>query len=68
MNSNDYEKFEQREFDELAELERTDRHRTLVEFIQVGKRCGIDVILEIVDKNPPVSKVFDEVRLKLQEK
>jgi hypothetical protein len=67
VNSNDYEKFQQNVFDELADLEHADQQRILVDFVQAGKQCGIDVIAEIVDKQRPASEVLAEVKRKQQE-
>jgi uncharacterized protein (DUF488 family) len=64
MDSNNYDKFQQRIFDEMAELEEAEYQRLLVDFIQAGKMCGIDVIAEIAEKNRPVSEVVAEVRRK----
>jgi hypothetical protein len=68
MSSNDYDIFGQHVFAELADLQHADRQRILIDFIQAGQRCGIDVITEIVDKQRPTSEVIAEVKLKQQEK
>jgi len=47
MAPSDYEKFQQRMFDQLDDLEQADKQRILVEFLKVGYQCGIDVIKEI---------------------
>ena len=68
MSSDDYEKFQQRVFDELAELEYADQQRILVGMVLAGERYGIDVIAEIVDKHRPVSEVIAELKRKQQKK
>jgi hypothetical protein len=68
MSSNDYEKFQQRVFDELTELEQFERQRIIMDIVRAGKRCGIDVIAEIVDKQRPVSEVIAELKRKEQGK
>ena len=68
MSSNDYEKFQQRVFDELTELEQVERQRIIMDIVRAGKRCGIDVIAEIVDKHRPVSEVIAESKRKQQGK
>jgi hypothetical protein len=68
MCPNDYDIFRQHVFDELADLQHADKQRILIDFIQAGQRCGVDVITEIVDKQRPASQVLAEVNLKQQEK
>lgn len=46
MTHSDYEKFQQQIFDELDELEQAGR----ASFFEVGRRAGIDVVSEILDK------------------
>src|SRR5260370_1760321 len=64
MSSDDYVKFQQCVFDELAELEYADQQRILVGMVLAGERYGIDVITEIVDKHRPLSDVIVELRRK----
>ena len=68
MSPNDYEIFRQRVFDELAHLQHADRQRVLIDLVQAGQRCDIDVITEIVNKRRPASEVIAEVKRKHQEK
>jgi hypothetical protein len=68
MSPNDYKIFRQRVFDELVGLQHADRQRILIDLVQAGQRCGIDVITEIVNKERPASEVMTEVKRKHQEK
>jgi hypothetical protein len=55
-------------FDELAHLQHADRQRILIDLVQAGQRCDIDVITEIVNKHRPASEVIAEVKRKRREK
>jgi hypothetical protein len=68
MSPNDYEIFRQRVFDELVGLQHADRQRMLIDLVQAGQRCDIDVITEIDNKQRPASEVIAEVKRKHQEK
>ena len=68
MKPSDYEKFQQRMFDEMSDLEHVADERMLIDFIEEARRCGIDVAAEISKKQRPVSEVIAEVRRKQQEK
>jgi hypothetical protein len=67
MSPNDYEIFRRRVFDELVGLQHADRQRILIDLVQSGQRCDIDVITEIVNKQRPASEVMAEVKRKHQE-
>jgi hypothetical protein len=50
MSPNHYEILRQRLFADLADSQPDDQQLVLIDFIQAGHRCGLDVISEIVDK------------------
>ena len=62
MTRSDYEKFQQQIFDELDELEQAGRERLVASFVEIGRRAGIDVVSEILDKGKSVPEVFDAVQ------
>lgn len=62
MAQTDYEKFQQKMFDQLDDLEEAAQQRIIEDFVIAGRSCGIDVIAEIVDKHRPASDVITEVR------
>jgi len=62
MTPSNYERFQQQMFDQLDDLEQADQQRMIEDFIMAGRRCGIDVIAEIVDKGRSPSEVVAEVR------
>lgn len=62
----DYEKFQQRMFDELEDLERFEQQRIISEFVKAGQQCGVDVMSEILDKARLPSEVMAEIRQKTQ--
>jgi len=64
--SDDYEKFQQRIFDEIEEMETKDRDRILVEFVTAAYRCGIDVPKEI-KAGKPIDDIMKRVVAKRKE-
>ena len=62
LTRSDYEKFQQQIFDELDELEQAGRERLVASFVEIGRRAGIDVVSEILDKGKSVPEVFDAVQ------
>ena len=54
----DYEDFQQRIFDQLRELEEAEHQGIVIRFVERGKRCGVDVMTEILDKRKSVDEVF----------
>lgn len=57
MNSNNYEKFQQRMFDQLDELDFEYKQKVINEFILEGAKVGIDVISEFVDNHRSVEHI-----------
>ena len=55
---NNFERFRQRVFDELGELEQVDRKCAVETFVEYGRQHGVDVIAEVLDKGRSVSEVF----------
>ena len=55
---NNFERFRQRVFDELNELEQPDRQHAVESFVEYGRQHGIDVIAEVLDKGKSISEVF----------
>jgi len=53
-----FERFRQRVFEELDELEQVDRQHAIESFVEYGRQHGIDVITEVVDKGRSISEVF----------
>ena len=53
-----FERFRQRVFEELDELEQLDRQHAVESFVEYGRQHGIDVISEVLDKGRSVSEVF----------
>jgi len=53
-----FERFRQRVFEELDELEQIDRQHAAESFVEYGRQHGIDVITEVVDKGRSVSELF----------
>lgn len=64
MKQNSFEEFRRRVFDELDILERADRQRIVQDFVEAGKRVGIDVVTELLDRGKSASEVFDAIREK----
>jgi len=58
MMGSNFEKFQQRVFEELDELEELDRQHAVESFVEYGRQHGIDVIAEVLDKGRSVSEVF----------
>ncbi len=61
MPQSSFERFQQRIFDELDELERRDRERLVDKFVELGRRFRIDVVSEILDNGKSASEVFDAI-------
>jgi hypothetical protein len=57
-----YEQFQQRIFDQLDELELENRQRSVEQFVALGKKSGIDVISEILDKGKSAGEVLDLIK------
>ena len=53
-----FERFRQRVFEELDELEQIDRQHAAESFVEYGRQHGVDVITEVVDKGRSVTDVF----------
>jgi len=53
-----FERFRQRVFEELDELEQLDRQHAVESFVEYGRQHGVDVIAEVLDKGMSVSEVF----------
>ena len=53
-----FERFRQRVFEELDELEQLDRQQAVESFVEYGRQHGIDMIAEVLDKGRSVSEVF----------
>jgi len=53
-----FERFRQRVFEELDELEQLDRQLAVESFVEYGRQHGIDMIAEVLDKGRSVSEVF----------
>lgn len=61
MTDSEYEKFQQRIFDQLDDLELAYRERVVADFVERGAWVGIDVIAEILDKGKPASEVLKAI-------
>jgi hypothetical protein len=57
----DYEKFQQRIFDQLAEMEARERTRIVADLIAIGHRAGVDVVAEVLDKGKTLAEVLDAI-------
>lgn len=57
MSPNDYQKFQQRMFDQIEELDLEYKQRVINEFILDGLRVGIDVISEFVNNHKSVEDI-----------
>lgn len=57
MSPNDYEKFQQRMFDQIEELDFEYKQRVINEFILEGARVGVDVISEFLDNHKSVEDI-----------
>ena len=74
MKPNEYEKFQQQMFDQLDDLDRADQQSVqnekmrllLTEFVETGRRCGIDVVREI-DKGASILDLVDRVHQREKE-
>jgi hypothetical protein len=64
---NDYEKFQEKIFDQLDKLEVLGMQRTIEDLTKAGHQFGIDVIAEIGDKRRSVGEVVADVRKKEEE-
>ena len=64
MTPSNYEKFQQRVFEEMHDLPQADRERVIEDFVKAGLRVGLDVVGEIVDKQRSTAEVLAEVREK----
>jgi len=53
-----FERFQQRVFEELDELEQLDCQLAVESFVEYGRQHGIDMVAEVVDKGRSVSEVF----------
>lgn len=58
MEASDFDAFQRRVFDELDELEQVDRQYAVKCFVEYGRRHGVDVIAEVLDKGRSISEVF----------
>ena len=58
MTASKFERFQQRVFEELDELEELDRKHAVESFVEYGRQHGIDVIAEVLDKGRKISEVF----------
>lgn len=61
MAQKETERFYQRMYDELDELERKDRQRLVELFVELGRRVHIDVVAEILDKGKSTSEVLEAI-------
>jgi hypothetical protein len=53
-----FERFRQRVFEELDELEQLDRQQAVESFVEYGRQHGIDMIAEVLDKGRSMSEIF----------
>ncbi len=67
MTVSDYGKFQQRIFDEMNELNELNNQRIILDFLERGRLCGIDVIAEL-EKGRPLLEIAHEVNQKLPPK
>ena len=61
MALSEFERFQQRVFDELDELERTHREKVVNDFVELGTRFRVDVVSEILDRGKSVPEVFETI-------
>lgn len=64
MTPSNYEKFQQRVFEDMHDVPQADRERVIEDFVKAGLRVGVDVVSEIVDKQRSTAEVLAEVREK----
>jgi hypothetical protein len=62
----DCEKFQQRIFGEITELEGRDQTRIAADLVAIGKRAGVDVVVEVLDKGKTLAEVLDAIKFGLQ--
>lgn len=64
MTQSNYEKFQQRVFDEITDMEALRKQVIVRQMIDAGKSVGIDIISEVLDHGRLASEVMKEIEEK----
>jgi hypothetical protein len=64
MSKSDYEKFQDKMFTEIEALEQRRKRWVVEQFVEIGKRVGVDVASEFLDRGRSTSDIFREIEEK----
>ena len=64
MTQSDYQKFQDNMFVEIEALEERHKRWVVEQFVEIGKRVGVDVVSEFLDHGRSASDIFREIEEK----